>query len=471
MFAPHAHIMPRFRWVVCQLETLRHCFTRNIQRVLSDLPKSLDETYDRVLREITEANREDAYRLLQCLTAAIRPLRVEELAEVLAIEFNSDDGVPKLNPDWRWEDQEQGLQAACSSLISIVSIDGSRVVQFSHFSVREFLTSRRLSDASGDLSYYYISLGPAHTVLAQACLGALLRLDHSTLAQYAARYWVNHAPFGKASAPVQKGMEHLFDPDKLHFSAWLRLHDIDTAPSLDSTFYMFAPIRKSDAAPMYYSALCGFHDLTEHLIIKHPEQVNALGGYYVTPMVAALARKHFQIAHLLHQHGADVDVRGRRSRTPLYTVSHREYPEMLRWLLNHGADVNLRVDFLSWTPVFPAANLGYLEVMKILIQHSANFNAPDDEGRLPFHIASQCGRLNVVRLLLEHGVDLNARDNDRSTPLHLASEKGRLEVINLLLERGANVDAEDGKGRTAFQLASAKGHEKVAKLLSEHGAK
>ncbi|KAH9177212.1 hypothetical protein EDB89DRAFT_2200060, partial [Lactarius sanguifluus] len=72
-----------FRWVFCQLETLRHSFPRNLRRVLEELPKSLDETYERLLKSISEDNREYACRLLHCLTAAIRPLRVAELAEIL----------------------------------------------------------------------------------------------------------------------------------------------------------------------------------------------------------------------------------------------------------------------------------------------------------------------------------------------------------------------------------------------------
>jgi hypothetical protein len=108
----------------------------------------------------------------------MRPLRVEELAEVLAIDYDGTEPTPKLNPDWRWEDQEQALLAACSSLITIVNIDDSRVVQFSHFSVKEFLTSRRLSASSGDISCYYISLESAHIVLAQTCLSVLLWTNH-----------------------------------------------------------------------------------------------------------------------------------------------------------------------------------------------------------------------------------------------------------------------------------------------------
>jgi len=92
---------------------------------------------------------------------------MEELAEVLAIDFN-DEGVPKLNPRWRWEDQEQALLSSCSSLITIVNAGESRVVQFSHSSVKEFLTSNRLGTWSRDsLSHYYIQLESARVALTE----------------------------------------------------------------------------------------------------------------------------------------------------------------------------------------------------------------------------------------------------------------------------------------------------------------
>src|SRR6266571_4582264 len=103
----------RFRWVFCQLEVLRHCFPANLRYILEELPKSLDETYKRILKEISIANQEHAYRLLQCLVVATRPLRVEELAEVLAFDFTG--AIPKLITDWRWEDQEEAVLSACSS--------------------------------------------------------------------------------------------------------------------------------------------------------------------------------------------------------------------------------------------------------------------------------------------------------------------------------------------------------------------
>src|SRR6266705_2585062 len=85
-----------------------------------ELPESLEETYERILKEIKKPNRDLARRVLQCLVVATRPLRVAELVEVVAVDFNDAEGIPRLNPDWRWEDQEQALLITRSSLIAIV---------------------------------------------------------------------------------------------------------------------------------------------------------------------------------------------------------------------------------------------------------------------------------------------------------------------------------------------------------------
>src|SRR5712671_5152514 len=305
----------RFRWVFCQLQVLRHCLPSSMRRTLAELPESLDETYERVLKEIKKPNRDHAHRILQCLVVAVRPLRVEELAEVVAVDFDHSSGIAKLKPNWRWEDEEQALLSSCSSLITIVDTGDSRVVQFSHFSVKEYLTSPRFGTSSQDVSRYHIALEPAHTVLAQACLSIFLQPNDvvkkpSPLTEYAAEHWVTHAKFRNASSYLREAMEDLFDLDKPYFAAWRELHDIDHDPDKYSTFYLFnlTSTTKLDAAPLYYAALCGFHALTEHLIGKYPQQVNTSGGFHMTPLVAALAGKHFGIAELLLCHGAGATV-------------------------------------------------------------------------------------------------------------------------------------------------------------------
>ena len=86
----------RFRCVFCQLEFLRHCLPPSVRRTLSELPKSLDATYERILKEIDKPNRSLARRVLQCLVVAIRPLHVAELAEVFTVDFDNAEGISKV---------------------------------------------------------------------------------------------------------------------------------------------------------------------------------------------------------------------------------------------------------------------------------------------------------------------------------------------------------------------------------------
>jgi hypothetical protein len=74
----------------------------------------------------------------------------------------------------------------------------------------------------------------AHTHVAQACLGMLLHLNNTitrddlrqfTLAEYAAKHWIDHARFEDVSLKVEDGMKHLFDPRKLSFAVWVWIFD------------------------------------------------------------------------------------------------------------------------------------------------------------------------------------------------------------------------------------------------------
>jgi hypothetical protein len=442
--------------VFCQLETLRHCLPPSVRRTLDELPESLDETYERLIKEIKKPNRDHALRILQCLVVATRPLLVEELAEVLAVDFDDAEGMPKLNTNWRWEDQEQALLSSCSSLIAIVQTPGSRIVQFSHFSVKEFLTSTRLATSSGGVSHYHIALEPAHIILAQACMSVLLRLDNcvdlgdvgnsSPLAKYAAQHWTAHVPrIGKVSSCLRIAMESLFDSDKPYFAAWLQLHNIDADYPGSHPFTLYP---KSHATPLYYAALCGFQDLVEHLAVSNPEHVTATGGWYVSPLIAALMAGHYQTAKFLRNNGAHPNVTGWGGRTPLLA----------------------------------AAWLGDLEMVQVLLEYKADVNARTNNGESPLHFTypyysahrkSGTSLPKVIRLLLENGVDVNARRDDLSTPLHVAATNGMVEVVRVLLEHGADAGVETDNGETAFQLAG--GGEvtasEIRKLLSEHGAR
>jgi hypothetical protein len=202
--------------VYCQLVYLRGCHPGRIRHAVTELPetKTLDETYERTLRGISKADCELAHRLLQCVAVASRPLQAEELPV-----------------------------STCSTLLAVVNVDGSAVIQFSHFSVKEFLTSARLANANDEiLRRYTISMIPAHTLVAQACLDFLLHLDKSItenaletyhLSGYAARHWFEHARFEGVAQYVENGMMQLFDLRKPHLAIWVWIWD-PRNPSMDS---------------------------------------------------------------------------------------------------------------------------------------------------------------------------------------------------------------------------------------------
>ena len=438
--------------------------------------------------DIKKANQGQAYRMLQCLAVAIRPLSVGELAELLAFEFDATKGgIPKLNADWRWEDHEQAVLSTCSSLITIVSTEGSHIVQFSHFSVKEFLMSDRLSTLTKDVSQYHIVHEDANTLIARACLSVLLRdpvdengASPAPLALYAAEHWVSHARVEKVASRIREGMLCLFDPDRRYFSAWLELHNVDHSGWL---LDLRGNIQQR-AAPLYYAAFCGFHDIVDHLTLKYPTYANAIGGYGGTALHSASYAGHIQVVRSLLKCGVDVDTPGYWAQSSLQLASIKGHLDIVLCLLDHGADAKFR-DAKHRTPLDHAAAGGHLEIVRVLLGRDADVNYQDKVGSTPMANTILYGRpkgdhSQIVQLFLEHGANPNTRDRKRHTPLHLVSSphlsRGlvlpvRLEIARILLAHGADVDAEDNEGRTPLQVASSVGDGEMVQLLSAYSPK
>lgn len=80
-----------------------------------------------MLLEIDEEKQVYANRLFQCLAISVRPLRVEELAELFAVLPNAES-TPGFDVGWRPEDPEAFILSACSTLVTIINTEDGTIV-------------------------------------------------------------------------------------------------------------------------------------------------------------------------------------------------------------------------------------------------------------------------------------------------------------------------------------------------------
>ena len=486
----------RFRWVFCQYDFLRRCIPAFIRRAMDELPDTLDGTYDRTLEDIDDRNWEFALRLFQCIVVASRPLKAEELAEFLAFDFKKGQ-IPKFHKGWRMSDPVEAILSTCSSLITVVKADDSLIVQFSHFSVKEFLTSTHIVMAKERISRFRVNIAPAHIIVTQACLSILLQLPKNIamdgladlpLASYATNHWVDHAQFEDVSLSIYANMRLLFDPSEPHFAAWLTAYKYFHAPISP----VYPPPRRN---PLQYAARLGFRNIVEFLVSECLLDVNSqgisrksdqdhtldidyldhilMGSVWSvdtwTPSQFAIDGGHYVVLQFLLEHGADVDSRDNENVRPLHLASTLGHLDIVQLLFKHGAGINAQ-DNDGWTPLHCASHMGRLKVIQALFERGADVNARDNGGCTPLHWASSEGHLEVTQALLECGADTNSRDANDKVPLHRASSNGRLDLVNFLLKHGADVNAPETDGCTPLHCASQGGKLEVTQALLEHGA-
>ncbi len=461
----------RFRWAFCQLDRLRRCRSGRIRKALDELPTTLDETYERTLLDIDKENWAYAHRLFQCITVASRPLRVEELAEFLAFDLDDEED-PRLNADLRSDDPEDEVLSICSSLVAVVEVGDTKVVQFSHFSVKEFLMSSRI--AQGPISRFHISLEPAHLTITRACLAVLLLLDGSVnkatiknfpLAFYAARYWVGHAEFGNVSLDARGAIQRVFDPNEPYFSSWTWLDGYDhRRESISET-----PTTPK-VTPLHLAAYHDLVDVAEWLITSRSHDLDAQGVYHMTPLYYASDRGKMKVAQVLIKHGADVNSPRNVDWCPLHAASSEGHLEISRLLIESGANVNAQPSTDGHpTPLSLASYRGHLGIVRILLENGADHNLRRRD-ETPLIRAWISGHFEVAELLLKYGADINASDKYGYTALHLASMRGDQKGARQLLEHGANIHVRNRWGKTPLQVAPAEGEQDIVELLLQFGA-
>jgi hypothetical protein len=364
--------MWRFRWVVCQIETLRKCLTiKELKTQLKTLPETLEETYDQILLRVEESHLQSTLKVLQWLAFAAMPVTIEAAAEVLAVDLGME---PCYDPDSRLFNPRD-VMILCSSLVTRVTISVKdvretlwtrndpylemydrlemedfkhEIIRLAHLSVKDYLVSDRITFSKAH--QFAIDARLANTFIAQTCLvyllhsafgsgycdedGVLKLTTEWPLYRYAVHFWPFHI---KASGDIldertwdllQRFFRTKSSTNGGNFAAWAGALQPDT--SLEAV---------EDTQPLYYAASFGITPLIRKLLDSNPEiEIDARGGRSKSPPLQVAAyRDHPAVVKLLLEAGADPMALNCLGESSLYWAIVRRHVEVQDLLKSYGA--------------------------------------------------------------------------------------------------------------------------------------
>lgn len=434
---------------------LAQCVTRGkVRRALQDLPKTLDETYARILRAIDEGqNAEEAVKILIWLACAERPLTAIEVCQVTGIVIGEEC---LFDEDEVLQDSTDILRI-CSSFVSIAIVgdngmddndskdddsaysedqdSGMMYVRLAHFCVKEYLISSRPC-----LERYKLENRKLHDRLATSCLVYLLRFNNDEwrtldceskfpLADYAANFWTVHARrSGSCSQQQQQLSMDLLTRKLPAFTAWIHLSEMGPIGDLSMNIRSRVEALPS---PLYAASREGVTHAAKQILEENCTDVNKLWINDDNPLHAASSRGHEKIVEILLAEGADVNAQGGYYNNALHAASDR----------------------------------GFDGVVSMLLAHGANVDAQGDRHGTALHAASDRGRKTIVQMLTAKGADVNAQGGYFGNALQAASHRGHEEIVRMLLAAGADVNAQGGEYGNALQAALVAGEGNVVQML------
>ncbi|KAJ7196234.1 ankyrin repeat-containing domain protein [Mycena pura] len=503
------HSNGMFRLVALQLDEVRKCDGRRsqLEKVLKNMPNSLNTIYDRILQQITNLDmRSTVCRTMNWLIFSKRTMTLHEIIDALAFDFEQKplrfDVEERMGPD--------ALLAACAGFV-VVSEDAERTFKLAHSSVKEYFLGPTGPRLSGDCG---ISEQAAHHLLAWTCISYLCSFNHVLnsdadlqqypLTLYATENWMLHLTLcddigldncGNTENWHKQGSNQVMSPSSLE----AQNIDVPKVPNhtrefIDATMQLVQPestqyttllhlynvdylrlkykYELGEAAPslpsVYIAASLGIGQVVWELLERGADS-NAQGGRFLNTLQAASYRGYIKIVRRLCESSTDVNAQGGYYGNTLQAASYGGHIESVCLLLENGADVNVQGG-LYGNALQAASCGGHIEISHLLLKNGADVNAQGGEYSNALQAASYRGPIESVRLLLENGADMNAQGRLYHNALQAASCRGHIEIAHLLLENGVKVNAQGGLYGNALQAASYWGHIESVHLLLENGA-
>lgn len=480
----------------CQLQVLKESKSSkpsSIKAALRALPKDLDETYERMLNNISPEDRSPALTLLRWLAYAETPLSLAELAEASIIDPTDDEsaeGTVDVGDRGGWEDTLEIL----AGLVIVdggddeddmndgngeiyYSSDGSKTeprqriekeskVRLGHFSVKEYLESSRI--LTSEAKEFNLNPAKEHRFLAQSCLVYLMHYSSSSqktsseqdlinfpLLQYTAERWFHHALLQECGSTKR---ELALLTIEIRRRDWLLVRGPDYLPGSFEEQLLHEDI----ASGLFFASLLGLENAARDILSAGAE-VSDQGEWYGSALAAASSQGHKKIVQMLLSAGALVDAKGPLG-TALHVASIYGHTDVVEILIDANADPNIGEGYCD-TALQAAAEGGGELIVQMLIDAGAHLAPRSDSGYgSALHAASNGGHEGIVRILINAGADIHARPFGRSSALEFAIHYEK--VVRVLLDAGAGAD-EDAYSN-ALQAASDRDYTEVVQLLLDY---
>ncbi|KAI9437965.1 hypothetical protein H4582DRAFT_1951699 [Lactarius indigo] len=463
-----------WHWVQSQIKILPDCLPATVQRVLERMSPRYHITYGRIMQRIPNENWEHAHRMFQFLAVCVRPLLVDELSEILTIDYDRGDFVtPKYEAIWHPETPDRDIFTVCRHT-------------FAHVSVPESLDR---------IPRYQINIKDSHYVAALTCLAPILHFNAKfpgevnresvkilTLVEYAAENLIYHIREGDVSLSrdVDVGLRRLFDPQRPIFRAWLWLYDIDNPTR--GKMVTDAP-EDPPASSLYYAALCGFPRLVQHLAnLYYPEyrdKIVADQEAEEEKVVAALLRwlQEQEAKEAAEAEAAAAIARGEVPATvdEAQAAQGDEAPAV-----QGDGEPAAQVEPTPTVDAVPAVQVDEVPAPQVdcsprLQKPMKRLPTPQANGApTPQADGEPAAQANGSPVPEGEGAPA-AEGEEAAAAAAKAEDGGRLgsalhaAACRSLLKVGANPREWDRQHRTPEQVALANGHFKIAELLSQFG--
>ncbi|KAJ5549351.1 hypothetical protein N7513_006585 [Penicillium frequentans] len=437
-----------FLWVALQIDNLcTMCTDEAIRQALVDLPRTLSETFNRILRRF-DSNLARAHQrsILEIIVAARHPLNPGELREALSVE----PGNTTWNPS-KLVNDIFGILTCCGGLLTIDEEENT--VRLVHSSVRQFLIGSEAMDSEPMVPSRF-TLEEAQRKMADIVITYLNYGVFET--QISTRV---NTPLHVNSAPA-KIVESVFEVPNVVRDLAMSLLKLRKTPGFDlgKTLEQLRPGHQSVSDQRfsflsYAKSNCLYHAVCKLEQAKAPESIDSL----LRLLGGNMLDTNTDDGHML-----------------LLLAAEKGIESIVKVLLQTGKINPNSTDQSGQTPLFLAAASGHEAIVTHLLgMNTVDANIPSKNRRNALHIAIQRKHNSVAEILIKSTrTNLNAKDDFGQAPLHMALDSMETDPIaRLLLTFPATLldEKEVMQGTTPLHKAISIGNNAIAKVLLNSG--